>query len=998
MNLSSIPLPSVSGHSSKSLPRGLDSVAVEAQRKKFGANILTPPKRDPWWRQFLEKFDDPVIRILMIAAFIAIVAGGFHGEFLEGIGIIVAILLATGLAFFNEFKANREFDILNKVNDDFAFKVIRNGGYTTIPMKDIVVGDNVFIETGEEVPADGSLFEAIGLQISESSLTGETEPNGKIVLGESIGSRPNATIPAHLVMRGTMVVDGYGLYEVTAVGDSTELGRTARAGVEDTGEVTPLNQQLEKLSKIIGVVGLAVAFATFAALVVRGAAVGELTLTFGQWYVVCFIGAGVSLATVLVWLPMLFDGLELVGGWLGLEVASPAFLCGSGEKTIRPWLFWGGLGFLVIIVGTVSGILAGIVPFAVGEWLPGGAAAEFLNYFMIAVTIIVVAVPEGLAMSVTLSLAYSMRKMTASNTLVRKMDACETIGATTVICSDKTGTLTMNEMRVFDTNIPALGPMSHKLAESDPTAKLVSEALAVNSTAHLDCNDPSKPLPLGNPTEGALLLWLNRQEVDYVVARSSFKVSYQLTFSAERKFMATLGESPAFGKVLHVKGAPEIILARCNQILMPGGAETIEPQKESILASLVDFQSRGMRTLGLAFTKEPIESEKTDLEKSICNLTWLGFVAISDPIRPEVPEAVRACKEAGIRVKIVTGDNPETAREIARQAGLCESAQGTSGHWSGPDFACLDDAKAEEASAKLDILSRARPMDKVRLVRSLQARGEIVAVTGDGINDCGALNHANVGLAMGKTGKAAAKEASDIILLDDSFGTIIHAVMWGRSLYENIQRFIFFQLTINVAALGVALLGPFLGVKLPLTVIQMLWVNLIMDTFAALALATEPPHRDVMRRPPRDSSAFIISKGMAVGIFGIGLVFLLVLLCGLLWIQRDGIVTDYELSMFFAVFVMLQFWNLFNARSLGLKKSVFTNFFGNSALLAIAAVIFLGTILLVQFGGSLFRTVPLSIADWLTIIVGTSAVLWIGEVYRFALRRKEQTLSGSPMK
>lgn len=964
--------------------RGLDPADVPSQRAKYGVNVLTPPPRDPWWKQFLEKFDDPVIRILMIAAVIAIAAGSIHGEYLEGIGIIVAILLATGLAFANEYKANREFDILNQVNDEIPIKVIRGGGYTMVPIRDIVVADVVFIESGEEIPADGTLLEAVALQVVESALTGEPDPNRKVVKGQA-DAPSGATVPSDRLMRGTKVVDGHGLYEVTAVGDATEFGKTARSGMEETGEVTPLNQQLERLSKVIGVVGLGVAALTFAALIWQGALIGELVLTARQWTAAAIFATGAAIAMVLIWLPMVYDGLELLGELLGREVNPPAFLGGDDGPTLKRWLSVVGLGLLVVVVGIGGGTLVGLIPPA-GQWLPDGAAGEFLKYFMIAVTIIVVAVPEGLAMSVTLSLAYSMRKMTASNTLVRKMDACETIGATTVICSDKTGTLTMNEMRVFAARLSGLGDGPFRVDPAKAAATLVAESIAANTTAHLDREDVVRPKPLGNPTEGALLLWLHEQGFDYVPLRDGFKVLVQLTFSTERKFMATMGESPAFGRVMYAKGAPELLLARCERIQTPDGSAPVEPQRAGLLAALRDFQSRGMRTLGLAYCSWPEGRQAVDLEANIQGLTWLGFVAIADPVRPEVPGAIKACAEAGIRVKMVTGDNPDTAQEIARQIGLCEPSGEPTQHVLGTDFEKLGDTATQEASRKLMILSRARPLDKVRLVRSLQAQGEIVAVTGDGINDCGALNYANVGLAMGRTGKAAAKEASDIILLDDSFGTIINAVMWGRSLYENIQRFILFQLTINVAALGVALLGPFIGVKLPLTVIQMLWVNLIMDTFAALALATEPPHGDVLRRPPRNPQAFIITKQMALGIFGVGAVFLSVLVGMLLYVQRDGIVTDYELSVFFSVFVMLQFWNLFNARCLGLKQSALAGVWENPSLLIIAAAIFVGTILLVQFGGSVFRTVPLQLTDWIIIIATTSVVLWAGELYRLTRR------------
>ncbi|MCA8992452.1 MAG: cation-translocating P-type ATPase [Planctomycetaceae bacterium] len=977
---------------------GLSSSQVEAQRKAHGTNVITPPERDPWWKLFLEKFDDPVIRILLIAAVIAIAAGMLNGEFIEGIGIIIAVLLATGLAFINEFKANQEFDILNQVNDDVPIKVIRDGAYASVPRKDIVVGDVVLVEAGEETPADGTLIEAVSMLVNESGLTGESEPNKKVDKNhpdkESI---KHTTYGADQVLRGSMVIDGHGLFEVTAVGDGTEIGKTARAAAEDTGDETPLNQQLDKLSKVIGVVGLAIAVATFAALVARGALVGEITSTSTQWLAAAIAGVAVSVALIMVWLPMVYDGLELAFGmespaWLGGGDDDDEENAGGGLKT---WLTVIGIGAAIAAVG-LGGLIATGTP--AGELFDEAAMNRFLEYFMIAVTIIVVAVPEGLAMSVTLSLAYSMRKMTAANTLVRKMHACETIGAATVICSDKTGTLTMNEMKVFETVVPSV---EGSLNPNDPNSALLIESISANTTAHLG-RDASGTKALGNPTEAALLLWLESENVDYITYRSAFPISYQLTFSTERKWMGTLGKSPRDGKpILHAKGAPEVILSRCDNIRTANGIEPIGPHKEKIEQGLADFQARGMRTLGFAYHDALSEDAGDKVADVTSGLTWLGFAAIADPVRPEVPPAVEACHRAGIQIKMVTGDNAATAREIARQIHLWHDGDSANQHVSGPDFKELEGKDAEDASERLKILSRAKPLDKVKLVRSLQARGEVVAVTGDGINDCGALNYADVGLAMGKTGKAAAKEASDIILLNDSFSTIIDAVMWGRSLYENIQRFILFQLTINVAALCIALLGPFIGVELPLTVIQMLWVNLIMDTFAALALATEPPHRDVLNRPPRKPDAFIVTREMAINIFGVGGVFVVILLGLLMSLHGAGTasymnpvaavaaegttesaVTGYELSYFFTAFVMLQFWNMFNARCLGIKQSALNGFWNNQGFLFIAAAIFVGQIFIVQFGGELFRTVPLSLTDWVIITVATSLVLWIGEVWR----------------
>jgi Ca2+-transporting ATPase len=991
----------------------LTAEEVEQQRREFGANVITPPQRDPWWKLFLEKFDDPVIRILLIAAVIAISVGAIHGEYIEGIGIIVAVLLATTIAFFNEYQANKEFDILNQVNDEVPIKVIRDATFTSVPRKDLVVGDYVLIEAGEEIPADGSLIEAVSLQVNESGLTGESEPNTKVARDFPEKEKlKKTTYPADMLLRGAMVLDGHGLYEITAVGDGTEIGQTARAASEETGDQTPLNYQLEKLSKVIGVVGLGIAAATFFALVARGVVVGEMNLALAQWTVVAIFGLGAAIALALVWAPMLFDGLEMS---LGIE--APSWLGEEDDDTrmtIRRWLAVIGLGLLVIVVGLGGGYALGFIPPSVAEWLPPGAGQQFLGYFMIAVTIIVVAVPEGLAMSVTLSLAYSMRKMTAANTLVRKMHACETIGAATVICSDKTGTLTMNEMRVFAPHFPALN--GAPLSAAHPVGALIIENICSNTTAHLGRTGSTATHAMGNPTEGALLFWLEDQGVEYIRQREAFPVSYQLTFSTERKWMGTLGTSPRTNKsTFHVKGAPEIVLARCSHTLTAHGVEPIEEHQANILQELVSFQGRGMRTLGLAYQEDFELGDRHHVEEQATGLTWLGFLAIADPVRPEVPAAVEACKRAGIQVKMVTGDNAETAQEIARQIHLWDDQDTPEQHLSGQAFFQLDEQQSRRAAEQLKVLSRAKPLDKVKLVRALQAEGEVVAVTGDGINDCGALNYADVGLAMGKTGKAAAKEASDIVLLDDSFRTIVDAVMWGRSLYENIQRFILFQLTINVAALGIALLGPFIGLALPLTVIQMLWVNLIMDTFAALALATEPPHRAVLNRPPRSPRDFIVTKKMAISIFSVAAIFLVILIGLLKYLEaheigpadlpaavaegevaarpdvageRSGsaLISRYELSLFFTIFVLLQFWNLFNARCLGLTRSAFSGLGENRSFLLIAAAIFVGQVLIVQFGGEVFRTVPLSLYHWVLITVATSLVLWIGETFRLKSR------------
>ncbi|AFY32965.1 calcium-translocating P-type ATPase, PMCA-type [Calothrix sp. PCC 7507] len=955
--------------------QGLTSEEVKLNRQRYGVNVLTPPKRDPWWKLFLEKFEDPVIRILMIAAAIAITVGILEGEYAEGLGIVVAILLATTLAFVNEYKASQEFDILNQVYDEVTIKVIRDGNFTTITRKNLVVGDIGYLEQGEEVPADGEILEEISLEVDQSKITGEAEPVRKLTQSDvNTQGIEEGTYPAYKVFRSTIVEQGQCYFEVKAVGDNTEIGKvaTAVASVENEQD-TPLNYQLENLSKLIGVVGLGFAGVTFISLLVRGFVTGELILSYQQWYVVGLLIISVLVVLSRIWLPVIYDGLELAGS----EITAPNWL---ENNSFVDWLKTFGIGLTILAVGLALGYPFGLIPGSVNSWIPGNVAKALLHYFMVAVTIIVVAVPEGLAMSVTLSLAYSMRKMAASNNLVRRMHACETIGSATVICSDKTGTLTQNQMRVHEVNFPSLN--------SQIVPALIAEAIAANSTADLEKKPLQAPRPIGNATEGALLLWLDSQDIDYISYRSNFQIKSRMPFSGQKKYMGTIGASSVTEKdVLYVKGAPEVILERCSQILTEKGLEALENQ-EAIAHEIKQYQKRGMRALGFAYNKVSEYTSETNLDDMAQGLIWLGFAAILDPLRPEVPEAIQACLNAGIQVKVVTGDNSDTAKEIARQIGLWEEDDDfNSGylHLTGQQFAKLSDQEASHAVLELKILSRARPLDKLRLVKLLQENGHVVAVTGDGTNDAAALKQAQVGLAMG-SGTAIAKEASDIILLDDSFRSIVNAVVWGRSLYQNIQRFILFQLTINVVALGIALVGPFIGVALPLTVTQMLWVNLIMDTFAALALATEPPHRSVMQDSPRHPEAFIVTRTMAQNIFATGLAFLIFSIGFLHHIRQDGNISPYELSVFFAVFVILQFWNLFNARCLGLKQSAFKGLSKNQGFVAIAITIFVGQILIIQFGGSVFRTVPLSFIDWMSITFATSTVLWVGEIWRLITR------------
>ena len=880
--------------------QGLTLHQVEENRRKYGENILTPPARESLWKKFLEKFEDPIIRILLIAWALSMVISCVHcwgpeqagfSAFLEPIGIFFAIVLASGIGFIFEVKAARAFEVLNTVNDDVQVTVIRDGNVQEVSRKDIVVGDVVVLNTGDEVPADGVLLQAQSLQINESTLTGEPMIAKTTVEADF---DDEATYPSNKVLRGTTVVDGNGIMRVELVGDATEYGKVNQGAQIENGIDTPLQMQLKRLAGVISKLGYAAAGITFTLLSVK---------TF-----------------------IAFDDLS------AMDVVS-----------------------------------------------------AMLHNFMIAVTLIVVSVPEGLPMSVTLSLALSMNRMLKANNLVRKMHACETMGAATVICTDKTGTLTQNKMQVYESNFMAL---DGNVLGKDKLSALVKEGVAVNATANLN-RESGEVKTIGNPTEAALLLWLDRQGVDYLPLREQATVLSRLTFSTERKYMATVVKSPLLGKnVLYVKGAPEIVLENCNRVEVAGGSFVgVAEQRPYVEAKLLEYQNMAMRTLGFAYQILDDDADTApyaDGRLKGTDLTFLGFVAISDPVRADVPEAVKCCLDAGVDVKIVTGDTSGTAREIGRQIGICNENTPADAIITGPEFEALSDDEAAKRVMALKIMCRARPMDKQRLVRLLQEQDSVVAVTGDGTNDAPALKAAQVGLSMGD-GTSVAKEASDITIIDNSFSSITRAVMWGRSLYRNIQRFLLFQLTINVAACLIVMIGSLIGTESPLTITQMLWVNLIMDTFAAGALASLSPSWSVMKDRPRKSGEngdFIITKSMARKIFAVGAIFVAVQVALLLWMSGSDGLTSYEQSEFFTFFVMLQFWNMFNAKAYLSGTSAFKGLWENKSFLLVCLIIVLGQFLIVTFGGKMFNVVPLTAVSWGVIIASTSVVLWVGELVR----------------
>lgn len=958
---------------------GLNAAQVEESRKQHGSNMMTPPARAPWWVQLLEKFTDPLIVILLVAAVISFIPVVFvegHGDnWIESAGILGAVLLATVVGFINEYKAGKEFDILNRVSDVAPVRVVRDGKHCQVPKSELVVGDIVTLGTGEEIPADGLVVESVALKINQASLTGESEPVLKTP--EAAEESLPGAYPTNLLLRSTLVSEGTGIFCVTKVGDATEIGKVAKAASEDNGEKSPLTLQLDGLCQGISVLGFSLALFLFGSLIVRDTILGNFVLSTGQWYFFFGMLASVAFAMLRVWYPT----LQTLLGYLKIKVGAPALVSKGGAMSWLICLVGGGLLFGLVVVSLNA---MGFINYDPATWLTAAAATNILQYFMIAITLIVVSVPEGLPMSVTLSLAYSMRKMAAQNNLVRKMHACETIGAATVVCSDKTGTLTTNRMTVRECHFPQVNEQKAQA----PIFPLLAEGIALNSTADLD----EKGEVLGNVTEGAMLMFLNDNGCKYEAIRKSTHVVGQLPFTTMNKFMATCATSSVLGgkDVIFVKGAPEFILSMCTTAY---GAELNDAMRAQVLTTITTAQRKAMRVLGLAYKEG--HAETADEIKAACNeLVWMGCFVIQDPVRSDVPAAVATCLHAGVGIKIVTGDNKETACQIGREIGLLPSEGEIPANavLTGEEFGALTDEQLAAQVNDLRVLSRAKPMDKLRLVNTLQSKNHVVAVTGDGTNDAPALNHADVGLSMGITGTSVAKEASDIILLDDSFTSITRAIKWGRSLYRNIQKFIVFQLTVNVAACGIAAFGPFIGCNLPLTVTQMLWVNLIMDTFAALALATEPPSDDVMNKAPRNKLAFIITPGMSKWIIGFGLTFIAAIIT-YVQLMPDAGNAGYvhALTMLFTAFVLLQFWNLFNARVYGTNNSFLKGLFANKAFLLIMGIILFGQVLAVEFGGKVFRTVSLSMTDWLILLAVTCPVLIVGEVVRAIGRHRNPT-------
>lgn len=961
--------------------KGLTEKEVLESRKQNGENSVPPPERDPWWKMYLETYEDPIIRILLIAIILSMVITVYkfkttgHFEWYEPVGVIVAVLLATYIGFINTWKAMKQFDVLNQVNSDIKVIVIRDGNITEVPKTQIVVGDVVILETGTEVPADGEILETTSLQINESKLTGESVPVTKVAKDLIKEESKKTAYPAYKCLSSTIVQNGYGVLKITSVGEHTEIGKTTKDALSENEDPSPLQKQLDKTAQVIGVVAFGVASLLFTILLLRGYIVKDISLNnAGNIMIVGSIIAGI-LALIPVWTPILYDYYEL----REIEKEKPAWL--EGKRAYLYSLLSAALVFAVtIILVSVFGEVNFKEEFASKEFL--NAVENILNYFMIAVTLIVVAVPEGLPMATTMGLAFSMKKMLKKNVLVKRMLACEAIGAVTVICTDKTGTLTMNEMRVKDSVFSV---------EQDD---FIYELLSVNGTANLD-RMSNPPKVVGNPTEGAFLLHLENNKKDYGTYRANFTLECQVPFSTENKYMAVAGLSDISKKhVIFAKGAPERVIEFCIEEAQSGSlgeyetSKLSETRKKEILENIVTYQNRGMRVIGFAY-ENVTDSSACTIEKLNNSMVWLGFMVIEDPPRPDVADAIKMCRKAGIDVKIITGDNPLTAAEIGNQIGIEEGKLDLEHLLTSDGYNELEGQSQIDKTLSLKVLARAKPADKMTMVNILKANGHVVAMTGDGTNDAPAMNSSDCGIAMGISGTATAKEASDLILMDDSFSSIVTGVLWGRTIYLNIQKFILFQLTVNFVAIVMAVIGPFIGVEFPLTVIQMLWVNLIMDTFAALALATEPPKLSIMEEKPRNPKEFIITKKIAKEILLNGSIMLAILISMLvMWTRKEGGLTIREESIFFSTFILFQFWNLFNARVFGDKRHLFEGLKENKIFSYISLVILVGTVIMVQVGDKVFRTVALDLSTWLKIIGFTSIIVIISSVKKMIVKNK----------
>ncbi len=836
--------------------QGLTDAEVLSSREKHGLNLLTPPKEVPWWKLYLEKFKDPIIVILLVATAISLAFGIIEGNYTESIGIIAAVLIATGVGFWREYDAKKKFDAMKSDKDYEPVKVRRNGVVVEITKDHVVVGDIAILSAGDEIPADIELFKAIDMKVAESAMTGESVAVPKYPIDEAYtgsGFAPN------LLLRGTTIESGLGEGVVIKVGDETEIGKTTIQASEETDNKTPLEEKLGELA-------------------------GKITTA-------AFLVAG-----------LMFIILNLVH-----------------------WDFaFGDHAF---------------------SWSMSTLLTE-VGFLMGAIVVIIVAVPEGLPLSVTLALAFSMKTMANENNLVKKMHACETIGAVNVIFTDKTGTLTQNCMTVVDVDVRE---------EDKDVLNLVG---AVNSTA----NWSNASRVLGNPTEAAILKHMGHDLSERL--RSEYRILSCIPFSSAYKYMVTQAQNEeSKEEIILIKGAPEVI------------ARIIRYDK--YLGEVSTQQARGRRAISAAIiNSKDYNAVKESLESGnpLDDCTYIGTWFIEDPVRSDVPDAIRKCYGAGIDVVMMTGDNLRTGTEIGRQAGFKDI-------WAieAKDFweAVKNPQNGREYP---NVIARCTPTNKLDILKWAKDKDYVCAMTGDGVNDSPSLNHADVGIAMG-SGTSVAKEAADIILLDDAFPSIVTGVKWGRSLYKNIKNFLFFQLSINVSACLIAVFGPLVGVEMPFTVIQFLWINLVMDSLAAIALTSEPADERVLSEKPRDRRQFIIDKSLAKSIFGFG-IFVWILCTFVLWgMKHTEFLSKIDLTVFFASYMVINLWNMFNARVIGKNKSVFSGLKSNYKFTGILLFILAVTILLVQFGGEVFQTHPLSWKTWLTIILVTSPVMIVREIY-----------------
>ena len=861
---------------------GLTTKQAIHNREKYGSNTLTREKPQSLARRIFEAAVEPMILMLIMAGIIDIAvniiraATGSEADFLECVGIFVAISLSVVITVVMEGKSAKAFEALSKISEDTTIKVLRNGDTVMLSQKELVVGDIVLLSTGDKIPADGRLLESVGFAADESALTGESVPAKKDAESIITDERTPLAERCNMLYSGNYITSGYGKMVITAVGDNTEFGKIAGELTKTGKASTPLQEKLARLGKTITILGV--------------------------------IAAAIVFITEII-------SFALSGGLIFEEV---------------------------------------------------------LEAFVTSIVLIVAAVPEGLPTIVAVSLSINIIKLSQQNALVKKMIASETVGCINVICSDKTGTLTENKMTVS-----AFCDNEWHEKPSELSSNWMVHNICLNTTADISQDGTF----IGNPTECAMLNFYEHSDArkksgkSYKDERSDHDVLVAFPFSSELKHMTTI--SKVDGKIIsYVKGSPECVFSMCN---------ISDSEKGAIERYIVNAQQKAMRVIAFAHKKLDALRDYEDEHHHAAmetDMAFDGFVAISDPLRADVYDAVENCRRAGIDLKMLTGDNIVTATAIADELHILNNDHIAV---EAKNIVDLSDDELSEMLPTISVIARSTPTIKMRVVKLLKARGNVVAVTGDGINDAPALKNADVSIAMGISGTDVSKEASDIVLLDDSFSTIVKAIAWGRGIYENFKRFIQFQLTVNVASVIVVFMSIILGFKAPFTALQLLWINIIMDGPPALTLGLEPIYDDLMSRQPTKRSENIVSKPMLLRIGLTGIYMSVIFLCQYAF-NFLGATTGQMTTVLFTLFTLFQLFNAFNCRELH-TVSIFKHLLKNRIMLLVISITFVLQILIIQFAGAFFGTIPLDLTMWLKIFGVSISVVFISELVKLIRRR-----------